>query len=271
VPTSRPTAAPDAERIRALIAKLKWSRGAGPAHVPLLQIPGNDSVRELVKIGKPAVPFLVEAMTQVERTSPLLIPRHVAAVAVLGEIGEREAVPDILRAMERNRHDIRFVQEAVKALAKLGDRRAIPKLKEIASISAEVNKAREAMVATGKLPDGLPDEVKWWLEERGMATFGIETIGGECLGAISKIDPAEGFRTARRALDSTDWGERLSGMLGLLAAIEIDASLRPEALRLFEERLKIEQHSLVKEMLSKTIEGMRLEEGKGRAATRASG
>ena len=156
------------DRIRALVGKLEWSKGVG-APTSGLMIPGNKSAEELVRIGKPTIPYLIPVLTAPERPRLLLASRRVCAVEILGEIGDKRVTPHILDAIEANRRDEYFVQVAATALGRLKDARALPKLKEIATHSFAVGKA-----VLGDVPEEeMPDEMKWWVEHSGLTYLSV--------------------------------------------------------------------------------------------------
>ncbi|HLK60279.1 MAG TPA: HEAT repeat domain-containing protein [Chthonomonadaceae bacterium] len=63
-------------------------------------------------------------------TSPKSQMRHEAA-ELLGELGDRSAVPALLRAMECYPTDVPFLLKVVQSLQQLGDMRAVPALREL--------------------------------------------------------------------------------------------------------------------------------------------
>lgn len=88
--------------------------------------------REIVKLGKEAVPALLEALSA-HRSS--VVRRNVALI--LGEIGCRDAVPCLLKALGDRSHPVRC--NAAIALGLIGDKRAVPLLlKKLRSTSWEL-------------------------------------------------------------------------------------------------------------------------------------
>ena len=253
-PDSQPATREVQDRIAVLISQLKWSRPVGPAHMPFVQIPGNDSARELVGIGRPAVHPLVKALTQIEPTSPLLTRRPVAAVLVLGEIGDSDAVPGILRALKANDHDIFFIQAAVQSLGKLGDPRAIPVLKKLAALSFEVA-AVTKLAATngGGAPRGTPEEVRWWVEKSGIAGVNMTWEGVECYEAIAGIDPDAAFGIAAKSIGSSNSVERMAAIMGINRVVEKDPTYRELVVDQLTKQQKVEKDDQLTQLIGAAL------------------
>lgn len=145
-------------KMQELIAKLPKS--GSPLHLdPELE-------DALIKLGRPAVPFLV----------PLLkTDRRRAAVWILGRIGDPAAVPSILETAAMTARtaltgsDAKYVSDAVLSLALLPDERALPVLEEIGRLSAGLeNHWREVRFPKAADPKmkltHLPKEVRAWVE-----------------------------------------------------------------------------------------------------------
>ena len=126
------------------------------------------AVDELVKIGKPAVPSLIAALSG----DPVYLGREGAAVALgrirdpravkplvaalkdeyqmvrqqaclaLSEIGGRKAVDEVLGSLEGGSDD--FLEAAAAALGLLNDRRALPALEKLAKHPSQIVAAAAA-------------------------------------------------------------------------------------------------------------------------------
>lgn len=103
------------ERIAALVAAL------GDTSNPLHQ----SAVDELVAIGQPAVPALNEALSP---TRPWLVAYR--AAEALGQIGDGHAAGPLLEALRHPNSNVRW--SAVRALAVVGDARALLELRRVA-------------------------------------------------------------------------------------------------------------------------------------------
>ena len=180
-------------------------------------------------------------------------------MAVLGEIGDRRAVPGILSAMEHNRRDVYFLREAIGALREIGDPRAVGTLLEIAEFSFAVAAADEAVARGDAAPEDFSSDVRWWLVDRGLAGVDFLGLGGDCLMAVSTLDPAKGMDVSARWLDGPSWYQRASAAIGLAAAAEADPSLGEKALQRIQQRRRVEEHALVRRVLDEFAAALKAE------------
>lgn len=183
------------QRIEALIAKLRWSGTIGSGHGPLFQVPGNDSVQELVRIGAPAIPFLLKALEPVKETNPLAKRRNLVAVMVLGEIGDPNAVEGITKSMDQQWQDASFLRAATAALAKIGDERAIPQLTEVGQLSLALFQMTQSPEPQN--PDKpLPARLNWWIASQHLSSVTMAILWSDAFTAIGTISPAKAIELA---------------------------------------------------------------------------
>jgi HEAT repeat protein len=123
------------------------------------ELAGSDPVPSVVKSLRVAYTLGGEAKNvavpeggqlQIEGSFPRN-PRQASVVAVLGERGDRAALPIILKLAQEGPWDVRL--GAIRALAKLGDVSAVPMLLEI----AVAGQGAQSVAATASLAD-LPDK-----------------------------------------------------------------------------------------------------------------
>lgn len=96
----------------------------------------GSAIEALVKIGKPAVPALIEALKNENKDV-----RWIAATA-LGDRGDASAIPTLIEALEEEKHWVR--QITIEALVKIG-KPAVPALKEAQKNEKTQSIATEAL------------------------------------------------------------------------------------------------------------------------------
>ena len=134
----------------------------------------NAAITALARIGKPAIPLLVETILH-DRTSKL---RRASAAASLGLIGDRTTIPHLLKATKDPSIDVRL--HTVVALAQFRDSAAIPYL--IKALSDESGGVRiqaanalgllRSRKAVGPLITALRDE-KWYVRQHAARSLGL--------------------------------------------------------------------------------------------------
>jgi len=134
----------------------------------------NAAITALARIGKPAIPLLVETILH-DRTSKL---RRASAAASLGLIGHRTTIPHLLKATKDPSIDVRL--HTVVALAQFRDSAAIPYL--IKALSDESGGVRiqaanalgllRSRKAVGPLIRALRDE-KWYVRQHAARSLGL--------------------------------------------------------------------------------------------------
>ena len=134
----------------------------------------NAAIRALAKIGKPAIPLLVETVLH-DRASKF---RRASAAAALGLIGNRGVIRPLLRATKDPSIDVRL--HAIVALARFRDSAAIPYL--IRALSDESGGVRlqaasalgllRSRKAVGPLITALRDE-KWYVRQHAARSLGL--------------------------------------------------------------------------------------------------
>jgi len=135
-PAATQTTADEAtrKRIEELIAQLRKPLGSrqSPAHDP--------AIAELVGIGRPAVQSLITALEDEN------LGVRLSSVRALGRIGDRQAVPALIKALE-----VGYVREsAIDALGEIGDPRAVgPLIKLLSERSSSIRES--AKKALGKI------------------------------------------------------------------------------------------------------------------------
>ncbi len=223
-PATHPTAStqaalsdPEKQRIETLIASLRWSGTVGSGHGPLFQLQGNDSAQELVRIGLPAVPFLLKALEPVKEANPLAKRRNAVAVAVLGEIGDPSAVDGIINSMDQQWQDALFLQAATATLAKIGDKRAIPALTEVGQLSLALFEATLSPEAKGA-DKPLPPRLKWWIENQRISAANMTVLWLEAFSAIGAISPVTAMEMAKPMSQSGNEFQHLGAALLARAA-----------------------------------------------------
>jgi HEAT repeat protein len=132
------------------------------------------AITALAKIGKPAIPLLIETILH-DRTSKF---RRASAAAALGLIGDRRATLPLLRATKDPSIDVRL--HAIVALARFRESAAIPYL--IRALSDESGGVRlqatrtlgllQSKKAVGPLITALRDE-KWYVRQHAARSLGL--------------------------------------------------------------------------------------------------
>jgi len=94
----------------------------------IIQLLENGQTEEIVRIGKPAVPELIKALTGTRHTTGFIAKNDMRsrAARVLGEIGDRQAVPALIDVIEDNHEWTALL--SIEALGKIKDARAAPAL-----------------------------------------------------------------------------------------------------------------------------------------------
>lgn len=162
------------------------------------------AITALARIGKPAIPLLVETILH-DRKSKF---RRASAAAALGLIGDGTTIPHLLKATKDPSIDVRL--HAVVALARTRDSAAIPYL--IKALSDESGGVRiqaasalglvRSRKAVGPLIKALRDE-KWYVRQHAARSLGL--IGDKrATGPLSSslMDPRPAVAAdARQALE----------------------------------------------------------------------
>ncbi|MCE1245259.1 MAG: HEAT repeat domain-containing protein [Firmicutes bacterium] len=103
------------------------------------------AVKELVKAGKPAVPSVVKALQSLE-----VYTGRANAAVVLGRIGDKSAVPALIKALGDEYTDVKV--KSTEALGLLGDKKAVDPI--IAAMKeGNYDLKTTGAVALGKLGD----------------------------------------------------------------------------------------------------------------------
>ncbi len=176
--------------IRAVAA---WSLGENgdPSAVPaLIEALGDEdaevklkSVEAILKVGKPAVPALIELLEGGKR-------RAFAAKA-LGKIGDSSAVAALIMALEDN--DWAVVRESIVALGEIKDKRAVPVLIDALEFgdSAGKNYAIQSLCVIGDT-SAVPALIKALGDEesniRSEASWALGEIGEKNPGSVNLVD-----------------------------------------------------------------------------------
>ena len=158
------------------------------------------------------------------------------AVHVLGEIGDRRAVPALIEALQ----DRLVNYKAAIVLGKLGDRRAVPPLKEMLK-SDRPNERLWAGYALGKLGDpvGVPTVAAFlkdpqWTQRRhaaeSLAEFADRRAVAPLIEALKDGQPEVRVSTAR-ALGRIADGSAIAALEALLKDDAVTASGPPTAVR----------------------------------------
>lgn len=148
-----------------------------------LEDPQHQGRDTIVAMGAVAVPPLLD----------LLRPRREmwteGVRELLEDIGE-QAVPDLLRAM----HDKKLRDTAIRALAKIGDRRAVPPLIELVTDGARRGDVRATAIwALGRIGD--PSALPVILDvshssdkdERRSAAYALHSMGGDAVPRVTEL------------------------------------------------------------------------------------
>ncbi|RKY29568.1 MAG: hypothetical protein DRP68_07185, partial [Candidatus Omnitrophota bacterium] len=160
----------------------------------ILYLIANPGWDELVEIGVPAIPYLIEALKDKDSNV------RKAAVEALGKIDSKKAVPPLIEALKDENWDVRST--AAEVLGKIGSQEAIPHL--IETLKNENNyvryKAAEALVKIGppaifSLIEALKHEY-WYVRQAA-----VYALGG--IGSQKAVPPLI------EALKDEDWHVRL--------------------------------------------------------------
>lgn len=116
----------------------------GTRYLFLNMSPDEAAAKALVKIGKPAVPYLMPCLTDED---PWIRER---AVWILGKIKEPRSVDGLIAALQDDDSDVRWL--AALALGELKDQRAVEPLIKVLS-DAYQNVRKEAVWALGAIGD----------------------------------------------------------------------------------------------------------------------
>lgn len=239
------------ERIESLVASLRWSGTIGSGHGPLFQIQGNDSAEELTRIGTPAVPFLLQALSPVEEVNPLAKRRNVAAVTILGAIGDPSAMEGIVAAMHEQWKDALFLQAATSALGKIKDDRGIPALEEVGRLSLRVF---EATLSSERKPligaeAQLASKLQWWTANEHISDVNMAILWTKAFAAIAEISPSRAVEIARSMNRDGDEFSCLGASVLACAAAKNDAKHVNEAKSICHTAIACAKRREVKEWL----------------------
>lgn len=253
-PTSRPAASSQAtlteaerQRIEALIAGLRWSGTIGSGHGPPLQIQGNDSDQELVRIGAPAIPFLLKALEPVKEANPLAKRRNVAVVTVLGQIGDPSAVEGITKSMDQQWQDALFLQAATAALAKISDKRAIPALTEVGQLSLALFQATVSP-DTQDADKPLSPRLKWWVASQHMSSVTMALLWSDAFSAIAAISPDKAMDMAKSMIRDGNEVEYLGAAFLSSAATRRNPEYAQDALSICQSAVSKARKPEIKEL-----------------------
>jgi HEAT repeat protein len=150
----------------------------------------NDAARSLVTIGRAASQVFIDALSAGDE--------ELAKVAThcLGRLGHRRAVRPLLLALERSLQDKRgaLTRDTMRALADIGDPRAVDALVEIASRRDWLRRSRQQdlkLAAVGTIERIPGDEAKGALRELCKAADPrVAERAREALGRRSPVDSA---------------------------------------------------------------------------------
>ena len=130
------------------------AKEAVPALIKALKYDDGELRRKIVKaLGKIGGEQAVLALSEVVHDSNIYDFTRVDAADILGKIGDKRAVPGLIKALKARSKYVR--RHATKALGDLGDKRAIQSLIEVSGYHDDFagpssSKAAQALVKIGK-------------------------------------------------------------------------------------------------------------------------
>jgi HEAT repeat protein len=192
-------------------------------------------------MGKRAVPALVSALRTERRSS---------AVQLLGKIGEPSTVPAILEAVHAARRDLDgdFIFFAVEALREIGDSRALQTLAELCALSIEAKSALTASLRRPQDLSGVSEEVRPWLEKRGMVGMLSDVLPRACI-AVGMIGGDNALAILQPFVTHDDVFVREAGITGVAYLIVAHPEVAAEAKALLEKQLAREKDSNIRVLL----------------------
>lgn len=238
------------KRIRKLIAGLGYR-----SHTQ-----SNDDSEELVHIGAPAIPLLLEALEPADESEPLAKRRHIVAVMILGIIDDPSAVEGIIKAMDRNWKDAHFLKAAISSLVQINDKRALPAIESVGQLSLDFSRysshpeTLEENTAKGAAAN-LP-RLQWWLEFRSFCPMPMAFLWSDAFSAIGKISPERAMKLARTKHRQSDEIDDMGAAELAHSAATQDATHIQEAITICREVSKKVKHPVFKEMLELKLEDL---------------
>jgi HEAT repeat protein len=245
---------------RSLGSRNKMERMA--AILGLTKVPDHDKAvsRSVVRLLQDHLQVEGDAELQVMAVAVIHEARKcVSAAEKPGAIGDTSAAPAILQALEVKRRDAQFIEAAVEALGRLRDRRALPKLRQIAELSFQVAALsfRAAGVAPRAQVEGMSEEATWWSRNPGIDRVIFALLGFPCYEAMAAMDPKESLAIFRRSLASKNYWERLAAIVVLPKVPSYDKALSRSVLRLLVEHERVEVDGGLQMLTSGAIRDVR--------------
>ena len=238
------------EKISKLIIKLKSEK----------ELARKEAVNELVKVGKPAVPYLIEILNN--KNEDRFVRAH--AASILGRIGDEKAFQALLEAQKTLRDDKEVVSRSIiTVLGNMGDERAIPDLIKRHETPEDRDEFKRWTVEDALLEIGRKNGAKPFLNflyndgaRKVLIKIGDKKIVDALIEKLKRIEKPEIDKTADMAIRIRCNAAEVLGELGdkkalpALTEASKDENVRKAALWAIEKIVAYNVDELIKQMQS---------------------
>ena len=169
----------------------------------------------------------------------------------------------IIKAMDQQWKDAVFLRAATSALARIGDKRAIPELSDVGTLSLKVFSLTlgSTVHATEQAKD---PRAEWWLQRRHISSVDMAVLWMDAYAAIAKMSPCRAMAMAQSMAGSSSEFQCLGASWLANAAATKENKHVPGALVICQGALAKAKTAEVKQWVARLLEELK----KAQAAAR---